>query len=394
MRLPGLLRTFDLMTTTDTTMDTESATRAAAVLQPLLRDARCRRGAHRRRCVLRSVPAVLAAPAPGFRGLRPPTPGDRVRLADRSRAARRADRLGFVMEHEESRQGPDPEVARRLWLCTVRDGLIVEAVGYCNGGWDDALGHGTPSKRRCCGPGRPTDEHRPSPDTERRRRPRGRDRVGAEHRRAGRGDRAGTATAGRPPRRAEGHGCVPDAPADQSRRARCRAPRGATGARDVGRGRRLHGLDRDDRQRRLARPDRASSGDVRRALRRRARRHRGGSDQPEWRDRGRRRRLPRDRPVGLRQRLRARRLAVRRLRRAGRRWGGRPAQAAHRALLARRGRHRGHVARLRPARDGQPPLPRRRRHRGSGAHPSPTGRGTLHRRAHRAHPAAVPAARA
>jgi hypothetical protein len=46
---------------------------------------------------------------------------------------------GFVMEHEESRRGPDPEVARRLWLCTVRDGLIVEAVGYCNGGWDDAL---------------------------------------------------------------------------------------------------------------------------------------------------------------------------------------------------------------------------------------------------------------
>ena len=46
---------------------------------------------------------------------------------------------GFVMEHEETQRGEQTIVARRLWLCEVQDGRIVEAVGYCNGGWDDAL---------------------------------------------------------------------------------------------------------------------------------------------------------------------------------------------------------------------------------------------------------------
>jgi hypothetical protein len=46
---------------------------------------------------------------------------------------------GFVMEHEETQRGEQTIVARRLWLCEVHDGRIVEAVGYCNGGWDDAL---------------------------------------------------------------------------------------------------------------------------------------------------------------------------------------------------------------------------------------------------------------
>jgi len=46
---------------------------------------------------------------------------------------------GFLLEHEEAMSGPKPEVARRLWLCEVRDGLITEVVGYCNGGWDDEL---------------------------------------------------------------------------------------------------------------------------------------------------------------------------------------------------------------------------------------------------------------
>jgi ketosteroid isomerase-like protein len=45
---------------------------------------------------------------------------------------------GFVMEHEET-QHANAEVARRLWLCEVRDGRITDVVGYCNGGWDDAL---------------------------------------------------------------------------------------------------------------------------------------------------------------------------------------------------------------------------------------------------------------
>jgi hypothetical protein len=46
---------------------------------------------------------------------------------------------GFVMEHEETQRGERTEVARRLWLCEVRDGRITEVTGYCNGGWDDEL---------------------------------------------------------------------------------------------------------------------------------------------------------------------------------------------------------------------------------------------------------------
>ena len=43
---------------------------------------------------------------------------------------------GFVTEHEEVHA---TEIARRLVLCEVRDGLITEAVVYCNGGWDATL---------------------------------------------------------------------------------------------------------------------------------------------------------------------------------------------------------------------------------------------------------------
>ena len=46
---------------------------------------------------------------------------------------------GFVTEHEETMHGTEVMVARRLWLCEVRDGRITEVVGYCNGGWDDEL---------------------------------------------------------------------------------------------------------------------------------------------------------------------------------------------------------------------------------------------------------------
>jgi ketosteroid isomerase-like protein len=46
---------------------------------------------------------------------------------------------GFVTEHEESTRGDRVETARHLWLCEVRGGRITEAVGYCNGGWDDEL---------------------------------------------------------------------------------------------------------------------------------------------------------------------------------------------------------------------------------------------------------------
>lgn len=47
---------------------------------------------------------------------------------------------GFVAEHEEHQlvDGED-HTARRLWLCEMREGRIVEAVGYCTGEWDAAL---------------------------------------------------------------------------------------------------------------------------------------------------------------------------------------------------------------------------------------------------------------
>ncbi len=47
---------------------------------------------------------------------------------------------GFVTEHVEHQEVDGAEVvARRMWLCEVRDGRIAEVTGYCNGGWDDAL---------------------------------------------------------------------------------------------------------------------------------------------------------------------------------------------------------------------------------------------------------------
>lgn len=46
---------------------------------------------------------------------------------------------GFVLEQEETMRGHKVEVARRMWLCEVRDGRISEVTGYCNGGWDDEL---------------------------------------------------------------------------------------------------------------------------------------------------------------------------------------------------------------------------------------------------------------
>lgn len=46
---------------------------------------------------------------------------------------------GFVLETEETHRGAAVVSARHLWLCEVRDGRIAEAVGYCNGPWDDEL---------------------------------------------------------------------------------------------------------------------------------------------------------------------------------------------------------------------------------------------------------------
>jgi len=47
---------------------------------------------------------------------------------------------GFATEHEEHQDvGGEDLTARRLWLCTVRDGRIIEAIGYCSGEWDAEL---------------------------------------------------------------------------------------------------------------------------------------------------------------------------------------------------------------------------------------------------------------
>jgi hypothetical protein len=46
---------------------------------------------------------------------------------------------GFVFEHEETQRGERTEVARRVWLCEIRNDRISEVTGYCNGGWDDEL---------------------------------------------------------------------------------------------------------------------------------------------------------------------------------------------------------------------------------------------------------------
>ena len=46
---------------------------------------------------------------------------------------------GFALEHQEEHRGDSVEVARRLFLCDVNDGVITDVVCYCNGGWDDAL---------------------------------------------------------------------------------------------------------------------------------------------------------------------------------------------------------------------------------------------------------------
>jgi ketosteroid isomerase-like protein len=51
-----------------------------------------------------------------------------------------ATESGFVTEHEEHQDVRGQDLtARRLWLCEVRDGSIIEAVGYCSGEWDEAL---------------------------------------------------------------------------------------------------------------------------------------------------------------------------------------------------------------------------------------------------------------
>ena len=122
----------------DATPDRRPSSGSAPV-QPLLRDARRRRRRLRPGRVLRPVPAVLAVPDRGTRRVRAATPRHRRRPVDRARPARRADghRVRAGARGDAARR--QAEVARRLWLCEVRDGRITEVVGYCNGGWDDEL---------------------------------------------------------------------------------------------------------------------------------------------------------------------------------------------------------------------------------------------------------------
>jgi hypothetical protein len=47
---------------------------------------------------------------------------------------------GFVTEHVEHQSVAGEDFsARRLWLCEVRNGRIIEATGYCTGEWTEAL---------------------------------------------------------------------------------------------------------------------------------------------------------------------------------------------------------------------------------------------------------------
>ena len=126
-------------------------------------------------------------------------------------------------------------------------------------------------------------------------------------------------------------------------------------------------------------------------------RHRRRRVRPQRIGRAGRGRLPRQRALVVRERLPARRLALRQLHRHVRRGAG----AAHRALRAGPGRHRGHLDGVGAVRHGQPPLhasatrssrPSGRynvfaeehsRRRAAAAHPDPRGARPRHRRRRR-----------
>ncbi len=96
--------------------------------------------------------------------------------------------------------------------------------------------------------------------------------LGPSDRRSGRGDRGGAGAPGRPARRSPRRRRLPPPPAGEPRRAGGRPPGRHRGVRGAGDGRRVDGVDDDDRRRRLDRSHRPAAGDVRRHLRRWARR--------------------------------------------------------------------------------------------------------------------------
>ena len=114
--------------------------RLSAALNRSFETSMTRRRRLRSRRVRRSVPALLAVPAPGPGGLRGPAAGGRRPENSSARVLRVVPTAtGFVMEHEHTHRGETVEVARRVFLCEVEDGRIVDVVVYCNGGWDDEL---------------------------------------------------------------------------------------------------------------------------------------------------------------------------------------------------------------------------------------------------------------
>ena len=126
------------------------STGSATAFNRCFETSRRRRRLHRRR-LLRSLPAALALPAAGGRRVRGPA-ADRAGRDGPRGCGRRPDSEGFVLEHQETQAD---EVARRLWLCKVRDGRIAEVVGYCNGG----MGCGAHApRRRCCAVTRTRDD--------------------------------------------------------------------------------------------------------------------------------------------------------------------------------------------------------------------------------------------
>ena len=131
-------------------------------LQPLLRDARRRRGLVRRRRLLRPLPPVLAVPGAGAGGVRQPAAGDRRGNATdrRGRCASCRPRPGSSWSTRRCSAVTTRSPAAVV-LCEVRDGRITEVVGYCNGGWDDdAARPPRAPRRRCCGRGRRSDDAR------------------------------------------------------------------------------------------------------------------------------------------------------------------------------------------------------------------------------------------
>ena len=222
---------------------------------------------------------------------------------------------------------------------------------------DDA-GHDDPYRRRSRCTGDPTigseahHVHLSRLEPTRGRRPRrgarARTRDPEPRRRSG----VGATRASRSPRRPQGRGVLRPAPPQHARRNGQRPGRRDAGVRGAEPGRRVGRMDHPHRWRRLARPRRTSAVDLRRDVSPGSRHRRRRGVQPDRNRSPGGGRLPGQRPVVVRERLRARRLDLRKLHRHVERRTAAP----DRGLPARRGRDRGHVVGRRPLRHREPPL--------------------------------------